>query len=414
MRQGLAAWSAGMPEREKADEVTTRRERLERKVERRGTWSESARKKSAASYQRARGAVDGIPFGQPVLVGHHSERKHRRAIEKSDNAMRSSVEAEKLAEHHDSKARNLKIMLEMAIYDDDPDALEKLEAKAKACTENAEQCGAMNKAWKKGGEAELSAQFGPEIARAAAKIMGTGSRWPKTPFNATRDRAEARRCKARIEVLQAMRGRTERAKQAPGGVIITGGEHVSVTFAEKPDYAVIRALKSPQAGFRWGVGSWHGRREKLPEVVLQLAGVAKSVEGAPEAIEAAPEAAAEAPEEVDPEELLRLARVRHGLFRTEAVGVTLAHLDQARKWAEEHGAAQNSALVRGYLTDLVSGKEPMPGAKPLTYAENYVEKYGEPYPAHLPGVADPDEEFSPQRDCDAGRCACGSCDPCHD
>ena len=50
---------------------------------------------------------------------------------------------------------------------------------------------------------------------------------------------------------------------------ITGdAEYVTVTFAEKPEYGIIRDLKS--AGFHWGGGSWHGRREALPESVTEL------------------------------------------------------------------------------------------------------------------------------------------------
>lgn len=39
----------------------------------------------------ARRAVEGIPMGQPILVGHHSERKHRRAVEKARRAMDKAV-----------------------------------------------------------------------------------------------------------------------------------------------------------------------------------------------------------------------------------------------------------------------------------------------------------------------------------
>ena len=57
--------------------------------------------------------------------------------------------------------------------------------------------------------------------------------------------------------------------EASGGVAITGdAEYVTVTFAEKPEYGIIRDLKS--AGFHWGGGSWHGRREALPESVTEL------------------------------------------------------------------------------------------------------------------------------------------------
>ena len=56
---------------------------------------------------------------------------------------------------------------------------------------------------------------------------------------------------------------------AARGVVVMGNEeYVSVTFAEKPEYGIIRDLKS--AGFRWSGGSWHGRRDKIPESVNEM------------------------------------------------------------------------------------------------------------------------------------------------
>ena len=65
----------------------TRRERLERKLEKRQEWAEKAEARSTARYKAARAAVENIPFGQPILVGHHSERRHRAAIARSDANM---------------------------------------------------------------------------------------------------------------------------------------------------------------------------------------------------------------------------------------------------------------------------------------------------------------------------------------
>lgn len=59
-----------------------------------------------AAFKRAHGALAGIEPGQPILVGHHSEGKHRRAIERSDNAMRESIEAANAAKHHAHLARH--------------------------------------------------------------------------------------------------------------------------------------------------------------------------------------------------------------------------------------------------------------------------------------------------------------------
>ncbi|WP_143132963.1 DUF3560 domain-containing protein, partial [Brucella cytisi] len=52
-----------------------------------------AEARAVFAYKRAdmSEAATGIPFGQPILVGHHSEARHRRTIEKADRAMRASI-----------------------------------------------------------------------------------------------------------------------------------------------------------------------------------------------------------------------------------------------------------------------------------------------------------------------------------
>ncbi len=45
-------------------------------------------------------------MGQPILVGHHSERGHRSLLQKSDNAMRKSVELDDKADYYANKAAN--------------------------------------------------------------------------------------------------------------------------------------------------------------------------------------------------------------------------------------------------------------------------------------------------------------------
>ena len=107
----------------------TRRERLERRAERRREWAKSREAKSNASCKAGdlSEEASGIPLGQPILVGHHSERRHRTAIERAENAMRRAVEHSDMAEKHAQKAAGIESMLENTIFSDDPDAIERLE-----------------------------------------------------------------------------------------------------------------------------------------------------------------------------------------------------------------------------------------------------------------------------------------------
>lgn len=66
-------------------------ERAEERADRFGDYSEN-RARDAKSAQSAVAAIaDNIPFGQPILVGHHSERHARRDAEKIESGMRRTV-----------------------------------------------------------------------------------------------------------------------------------------------------------------------------------------------------------------------------------------------------------------------------------------------------------------------------------
>lgn len=79
-------------------------ERARAKAEKYEEWADKARERSDEAFERSEKAVAAIPFGQPILVGHHSEGMHRAAIRRSHQAMDKSVEEMHKAEDHESKA----------------------------------------------------------------------------------------------------------------------------------------------------------------------------------------------------------------------------------------------------------------------------------------------------------------------
>jgi hypothetical protein len=81
------------------------KEQAKRKAERLLNASYNATKKSDSYYHAAHRAIEGVVFGQPILIGHHSEGIHRRAIEKSNNAMRKSVETQEQAGKYETRAK---------------------------------------------------------------------------------------------------------------------------------------------------------------------------------------------------------------------------------------------------------------------------------------------------------------------
>ena len=63
-------------------------ERKQARIDRYHELSAKNRTRAQGRFKASDDAVAGIPAGQPILVGHHSERRHRRALERSDTNMR--------------------------------------------------------------------------------------------------------------------------------------------------------------------------------------------------------------------------------------------------------------------------------------------------------------------------------------
>ena len=97
---------------------------------------------SLATFQKSRAATAGIVFGQPILVGHHSERRHRAAIQKSWDALGKGVALSEKAEHYAQKAASVGTG---GISSDDPEAVKKLREKLAGLEGLQERMKAVNK-----------------------------------------------------------------------------------------------------------------------------------------------------------------------------------------------------------------------------------------------------------------------------
>jgi len=79
-------------------------ERAKAKAERYLQWAASAERKSNQYYQASQEGKDFLSLGEPIKVGHHSEKRHRALIERNWNRMGKSVAESEKAEQHESKA----------------------------------------------------------------------------------------------------------------------------------------------------------------------------------------------------------------------------------------------------------------------------------------------------------------------
>lgn len=121
----------------------TRKERKEARAERYRQYAENAEKRAATAFNVSNDAVADIPLGQPILVGHHSEKAHRRALERSNSAMMRSVHESEKAAYYRSKAEAVEN--NDNIYLEDDDAIDRLKEKIAKLTTLQEQMKGSNK-----------------------------------------------------------------------------------------------------------------------------------------------------------------------------------------------------------------------------------------------------------------------------
>ena len=262
----------------------TRRERLEAKLEKREEWADKADARSTQRYETAHRMAEGIPLGQPILVGHHSEKRDRNYRARIHSNMDKACEEAALAKHHEAKAGGLSAQLERSVFSDDTDAIEELEKRIAAREAQADFYKRVNAAWKKAEGADKAAKLATLVkagvltqAQAEDRAVFFGRcHWEDKPFPSyasTNLRGNIRRDKERVEEVKRRQARTAEAEAAPNGVAVVdcgtseydGVTYVRVTFAEKPEREILDALRA--AGFSWGGGSWVGSKAKLPESV---------------------------------------------------------------------------------------------------------------------------------------------------
>lgn len=121
-------------------------ERKERKLERAERFADNADKRAHEHWKTSQALVAGIPMGQPVLVGHHSEKRHRRTLQRSDAHMGKACEEHKKAKRWAGRAEG--IANDRSIHYDDPEAAEKLQARIEQLEAKQELYKAMNKAYR--------------------------------------------------------------------------------------------------------------------------------------------------------------------------------------------------------------------------------------------------------------------------
>lgn len=194
--------------------------------------------------------ADCIPFGQPILVGHHSEHRDRNFRKKIHNTFGKSFEAQDKAKHYEQKAATLEN--NRAIFSDDPQAIQKLEQKLADLKGSQEFMKAANKCIKKQDkDGFLKLPFATEKMWVELNNPSFRGRVGFPSYALQNNNAEISRVKKRIEFLK------QQATQETNEVTFNGvrmvqnveANRVQLFFDSIPGEEVRKKLKAN--GFRW-------------------------------------------------------------------------------------------------------------------------------------------------------------------
>lgn len=108
------------------EQIQAYQDKQNRKLERYQELAEKNEVKANDLWDRSHKLGDMIPFGQPILIGHHSEGRHRRHLDKIQNTTRKAIETGKKSEYYQDKVKN--VLNPRGISADDPEAIIKLNS----------------------------------------------------------------------------------------------------------------------------------------------------------------------------------------------------------------------------------------------------------------------------------------------
>lgn len=228
-----------------------------------------AERESKQASEHAHQMAGVIPFGQPILVGHHSEARHRAHIKRTDQAMRKAVDSDKKAGYYAGKAASVGTG---GISADDPDAGDKLKTKLANREKMQADMKAINKIVRKHKTFEdryaavIEAGYSASVAQNASepdfmKQVGFPS------YALSNNNAEIRRLKKRIAEQAQAADRDDNEIEGSDYTMRQDADEnrVMFEFPGKPDAETRKVLK--QNGFKWSpsrtawVRKWTGNAE---------------------------------------------------------------------------------------------------------------------------------------------------------
>lgn len=79
-------------------------QRAKNKAEKLLSAAENSEKKSNTYFNASKEGASFLSLGEPIKIGHYSESRHRRLIERNNNRMSKSIEAMEKAKEYEARA----------------------------------------------------------------------------------------------------------------------------------------------------------------------------------------------------------------------------------------------------------------------------------------------------------------------
>lgn len=222
-------------------------EKKRNRIEHAKKQAEKNEKLSGELFDKAKQMASIIPFGQPIMVGHHSEQSDRNYRNKIHNTFGKAFKAEDKAKYYQEKAETIES--NDAIFSDDPDAIKKLKEKLTSLEKNQQFMKAANQCLRKKDKAGfLQLEMGTE---AMWEELTQPNNFGFPHYKFANNSAEIRRVKDRITHLEKIQALETKEIRIGDARIVMNVEanRVQILFDAIPSEEMRKKLKSN--GFRW-------------------------------------------------------------------------------------------------------------------------------------------------------------------
>lgn len=223
--------------------------RREARRARRAEAAERTRNEAQSLLGRASSMADMIPFGQPILVGHYSEKRDRRFRARIGDTMRKGIAARRKADELERRAASVG---SGGISSDDPAAVRKLREELAKLEALQERMKSANRCVRRNDRVGLAALGFSERHIDELFTPDFVGRLGFPSYAITNNGTNMRRIKQRIEDIEK-RDQTPASETLEGeGWSITESveeNRIIIRLDEKPSRDILATLR--QYGFKW-------------------------------------------------------------------------------------------------------------------------------------------------------------------